>query len=388
MSSKLRLRFALLGGVLALVAARPALAVPVFAERYNLSCTACHTAVPELNAFGNAFRRNGFVLPGVPRHKSFPIALRFQETYMKDLPQSGTRRFNTLAILISTFNFGPQQSYSFFGRYFFGTQGGPGSLYYSYLQHVDAATGVFERAGLFNLPLIANPTQRLDTITAQPVYTYEVGHSSANFADPRWGVMFGQRNTHVDAEIALSGDEYHGAAYGAPTPPGDLAQSYAGPELFATATFFFGQGFQVGALTLDGTRNFTSRSSGSKFSDTYDREGLQGGWTSGRFDLAVQQIWGHDSNTDGFGTAQGSSGGFATLKYRPTPHSYIGLRYDAAANPFASRDWNVYGAVALTHQSRLVIEHIMPINSPSATQQTNAQLLFALPDPHWVNGGR
>jgi hypothetical protein len=105
-----------IGGLLIFFFAKPAHAVPIFAERYGLSCSACHTAVPDLNAFGNAFRRNGFVLPNVPRHKYFPIALRFQETYMKDLPQSGTRRFNALAVLIGSFNFGPAQSYSFFSR--------------------------------------------------------------------------------------------------------------------------------------------------------------------------------------------------------------------------------------------------------------------------------
>jgi hypothetical protein len=385
--SKLRLSVALLGGVLALCLARPALAVPVFAERYGLSCSACHTAVPELNAFGNAFRRNGFVLPGVARHKEIPIALRFQETYIKDLPQSATRRFNALAILIGTFNFGPQASYSFFGRYFFGTQGGPGSLYYAFMQHVNAPSGVFERAGLFNLPLIANATQRLDTITPQPVYTYEVGHSSANFTDPRWGVEFGQRTSSVDVEFALSGDEYHGAAYGAPTPPSGLQQSYGHPEFFGTATFGFGDGFRLGALVLDGTRNFSfSSGGGAPYSDNYNREGVQGGWTSasGRVSLVGQQVWGYDTNTDGFGTAQVSSGGFALFKYYPTPHAYIGVRYDAVANPSASRDWDFYGAVALTHQSRVVIEQLVPINSPGTTQQTNAQLLFALPDPHWV----
>lgn len=383
MFSKFRL-VALFGGVLILVAAKPASAVPIFAERYDLSCSTCHTAVPDLNAFGNAFRRNGFVLPKAPRHKSFPLALRFQETYMKDLPQSATRRFNALAVLISTFNFGPNQSFSYFGRYFFGSQGAPGSLYYSWVQHVNARSGFFERAGLFSLPLIVNPTQRLDTITPPPAYTYEIGRSSANLADPRWGLMFGQRTDRLDAEIALSGDEYHGAAYGAPTPPGDLAQSYSHPELFGSITRAVGTQFRIGVLTLDGTRNFTSRSSGAKFSDSYDRDGVQGEWASGRFDFVAQQIWGSDSNTDGFGTHQASSGGFATFTYRPTAHSYIGLRYDAAANPFASRDWDIYGALAVTPQARVLLEHLMPINSSSAQQQTNAQLLFALPDPNWV----
>lgn len=40
-----------------------ALAIPSFARKYKTSCTTCHIAIPKRNAFGEAFRRNGFVLP-------------------------------------------------------------------------------------------------------------------------------------------------------------------------------------------------------------------------------------------------------------------------------------------------------------------------------------
>src|SRR5213594_1847241 len=42
----------------------PARALPAFARRFNLACGACHSAVPRLNAFGEAFHENGFKLPG------------------------------------------------------------------------------------------------------------------------------------------------------------------------------------------------------------------------------------------------------------------------------------------------------------------------------------
>src|SRR2546422_5524316 len=42
----------------------PALALPAFARRFNLACGACHSAVPRLNAFGEAFHENGFKPPG------------------------------------------------------------------------------------------------------------------------------------------------------------------------------------------------------------------------------------------------------------------------------------------------------------------------------------
>ena len=39
-------------------------AIPQFAKKYGVSCITCHAAVPKLNAFGEAFRRNGFQIPG------------------------------------------------------------------------------------------------------------------------------------------------------------------------------------------------------------------------------------------------------------------------------------------------------------------------------------
>ncbi len=47
-----------------LSAAAPAHALPAFARRFNLACGACHSAVPRLNAFGEAFHENGFKPPG------------------------------------------------------------------------------------------------------------------------------------------------------------------------------------------------------------------------------------------------------------------------------------------------------------------------------------
>lgn len=37
-------------------------AIPAFARKYGLPCSACHTAWPELNAFGQAFRDRGYQL--------------------------------------------------------------------------------------------------------------------------------------------------------------------------------------------------------------------------------------------------------------------------------------------------------------------------------------
>ena len=49
----------------ALGAAAPASAIPAFARKYGTSCLTCHTVYPKLTPFGEAFRRNGYLFPGV-----------------------------------------------------------------------------------------------------------------------------------------------------------------------------------------------------------------------------------------------------------------------------------------------------------------------------------
>ncbi|HEA68157.1 MAG TPA: hypothetical protein ENI07_15230 [Desulfobacterales bacterium] len=39
-------------------------AIPTFARKYKTSCSTCHIAIPKRNAFGDAFRRLGFRIPG------------------------------------------------------------------------------------------------------------------------------------------------------------------------------------------------------------------------------------------------------------------------------------------------------------------------------------
>jgi hypothetical protein len=59
-----RVRCALAGWAVILLATilspPPARAIPAFARKYGLRCTACHEAWPKLNDFGRAFRDNGY----------------------------------------------------------------------------------------------------------------------------------------------------------------------------------------------------------------------------------------------------------------------------------------------------------------------------------------
>ncbi len=48
---------------LLLIFSSEAAAIPVFARRYATACTTCHVIIPKLNAFGLAFRANGYRMP-------------------------------------------------------------------------------------------------------------------------------------------------------------------------------------------------------------------------------------------------------------------------------------------------------------------------------------
>jgi len=80
---------AAMGLLLALAAASPAHAVPVFARKYHTSCQTCHTVFPKLNPFGEAFRLLGYRMPGETEEqvKEAPVSLG-AEAYKRVWPKA------------------------------------------------------------------------------------------------------------------------------------------------------------------------------------------------------------------------------------------------------------------------------------------------------------
>ena len=64
-------------------------AVPSFARKYETSCVTCHTGYPKLNAFGEAFRLNGYQYPkdDEEQTKDEPVSLG-SESYKRVFPNS------------------------------------------------------------------------------------------------------------------------------------------------------------------------------------------------------------------------------------------------------------------------------------------------------------
>jgi hypothetical protein len=66
-----------------------AAAIPAFSRKYKTSCSTCHYAFPQLNAFGKAFRNNGYRYPGGDENfrKEDPVELG-SEAYKRVWPDA------------------------------------------------------------------------------------------------------------------------------------------------------------------------------------------------------------------------------------------------------------------------------------------------------------
>jgi hypothetical protein len=136
-------------------------------------------------------------------------------------------------------------------------------------------------------------------------------------------------------------------------------------------------GVQVGGDFITGSRRIVPAGRNT-FSDSYQRAGVLAKLTVRNIDLQAEQWWGTDLNSDGFGTRTGSSGGYARLKYYVTPHAYLGVRYDAQAVPFISRDFVYYAAFHVTQHARLLIQQFQPVGGPG---RLGAALTVGFPWP-------
>ncbi len=338
---------------------KPAVAIPIFAQRYQLRCDACHSVLPELNTFGNQFRASGYRLP-IPKHGTTGVAVRYQLEYEKD-PASGNRRFAPGAVVLGSEEIGAVNA---FVHYNLGAGGGPGGMYLAYLATYNAHTRSLYRAGLIELPLLQSPGQRLDDLAPYGYYGARAGLNDLALSSPRWGVQMERRSGNSTINLVVDAGEFRGSAYGGkPVATGETTAANA-PELgiFVRAPLF--PGFDVGAAILGGARRISPVGRGD-FVDAYRRYAVGAQARLNRLDVQAEQWWGTDANADGFGTAMFTSGGYARLKYYATEHLYVAARYDTAATPFAARTLVLYAAGHVTPHARLLIERRQPLGGSS-----------------------
>jgi hypothetical protein len=260
-------------------------ALPIFARRYETSCTTCHVVIPKLNAFGIAFRNNGYKIPlndarliktpdvalGAPAWKTLwpkavwpgaipgmpPVALRVI-TDVNIRPSAPVNvNFDFPNSIIGYFAGSAGDSFSFFGNLFL--QGATNSL------SVDRAWGQFrlfpESSGQNWLTLKVG---RIDTRAEPFSVTYRrTTAQNFNTSDYR-AVGNGFRLRDHDAGFELWGaatgpDNHGGVEYAA-----GLVQGTGGaPENNNSKDYYWAGSYKFGGLGVVGSRAETTE----QFSD-------------------------------------------------------------------------------------------------------------------------
>ena len=242
-------------------------AIPAFSRKYQTSCTTCHSNYPELNDFGEAFKKNGFKFPkddevfvkeppvmlGAKAQKEafpkavypgeipgfLPIAFRYEGNFTLNRKQpSGFIAQNGFAprtdlfapntfTIISAGSFGQNFSFWIDDDISVGGDNGGGSLGDGYLKYSDLGHGIGlpknalnVRFGQFELDL---PFTQARSIYLSPYDIYGQASVAGSlgttnnptiFGEPQRGIEFGgtPNNGNFDWSVAVVNGSNAGAA--------------------------------------------------------------------------------------------------------------------------------------------------------------------------------
>ncbi len=330
----------------------PAGAVPVFARKYGLNCTNCHSGFPRLNDWGQRFRANGYRLPGRENEEKTvlesppPIALRTSAGYTYERFEhfenggGGTNgsgfRVHGLDVL-SAGVLAPHVSYLMvYPPQLAGSRG---------VQEqegtIEMASVVFSglgspwlnvRAGRFEPAYAAFSVKRHLTVTPYEVYDYAFPGGSP-FSETQEGI-----------EVTGSG---RGFAYAAGVVNGSATnRPDDGPtDAYARASMVIGAGEGQTAGQRIGVTGYLGRARDTSLTASelrsFSRFGVDASLNLKQLNLAAQWLYGQDEKALwGLGPADDVrwSGFFAELSWQPLVECVAFARYDQVNSPTRSQD--------------------------------------------------
>ncbi len=318
-----------------------AAAIPVFAHRYGFTCQACHTEVPHLNAFGEAFRKNGYRVPGLAPRRALPVALRVEMGYASagaaDPDEAGNGPlpktiFNEIELL-SGGALGSRGSY-WLEQYLL-DGGFPGSTREAWvasrLTPDDASVPVTVRAGQFTLPLPLDPETFRETTQPYAIWGSTAGLNPFTFFEPKLGVQIvagdAGRALAVTASFVQGHDPRAFPAHGSDTML--TVQRDLGPWSLTLYRY-------DGSRVLSGL-GFGNTTPLSGIGDRFWRNGLGAGWRRGHTEVDAVYQTGNDSAADVYGDALLSSGGFVQVRQALGERAFALARWDATQDSVFAR---------------------------------------------------
>lgn len=296
-------------------------ALPVFAHRYGLTCETCHTAVPHLTAFGEAFRDRGFRLPGRRPEPAFPVTVKVQLGYASESEGGLPKAVIDEVEMLMGGSAGKRGSY-FVEQYALdgGVPGHTRDLWAAWeAAPGDARVPVTVRAGQFTLDLPLDPESFRETTGHYGIWDQTAGDNPFAFFAPKAGVMISAGSPGRGLSGSVAALQGHDQASGLPARGLDR-------HVFLQHA---ARGLTLSAYRYDGTRPVAGAD------DRFWREGYAIGAGRGRLRVDLVYQRGFDSRASEAGALR-STGGFAQARYDVTDKLFGIARYDGVADTAGS----------------------------------------------------
>ena len=354
---------------------RPALAIPAFARKYGMPCSACHEAWPKLNNFGLVFRDNGYQLmnerdaPIYQNPSYFPISFRMTPQWHREstnrvavdnVPGDATSGQSEQKVITSGFDFSGLDLWTA------GTLAN--NISFQVLPTIDSdGTVGFESAWIrfdnlfksrwFNIKV---GRYELDTPVSEKRFLaltnnggfYQIYHTIPIASDIN---AFGIGDNQLGAELmGHSQNSYTRYAFsvlsstdGAPGLPtnrsydlyGDFSQAFQVPHLGVQRVGAYGYyGHSPTYYLTSGGDPIPGTGLGNR---SFSRAGAYGIWYAGKFDFSTVYMHGRDNVLLGTGTPANQSdtlpdgardpiwnGGFIEAHYTYSPQLILVGRYE------------------------------------------------------------
>ncbi|MHB8146039.1 MAG: hypothetical protein ACYDGM_02100 [Vulcanimicrobiaceae bacterium] len=353
---------------------RPALAIPVFANgQGGVSCSLCHTAVPNLNSYGRYVLMINFSR-GFNKHlqmvqnRSLPVALEVTANASNPSVAGLSGVYSGLVQFLSGGFIGPKVSY--FASIPVETGGLPANA----LDQVWAAYNGFAHGngslqiGKFPTPIFAPWTSQSLSLSGYAPVSLHVGLNASTLADNRWGASYTQVGHR-----GLIGN----VSYVEGTGPIERAFRSAGEGTAWTGSIQYlspESRWSGGIAGLTGSYPLPSGAS-----DRYTREAALASYSGDRYELTAMGIAGQDKNSnDGASPSASSHGVSVETIYSPLSWMHLDLRYEHTNDGLGNStvDYVADAAFNLMPNIVLTLENLASIGK---TPAMSYQLLWAGP---------
>jgi hypothetical protein len=360
----LAVRSAALAGFFWLGLVAQAEAIPVFAHRYGLTCQACHTVVPHLTAFGEAFRAGGYYLPGLKASGAFPVAIRFQSAYASNGTDPLPKTIVDEVEFLTGGSIGKRVSY-WLEQY--AVDGGlPGRTREAWLalalSEPKARVPLTLRAGQFTLPLQLDHETFRETNDHYAIWDQTAGDNPFSFFNVKTGVQLGAGRIAAGTSASFALMRGH--------EPGSGLPSYGlDRQLYVQHA---AAGWTASAYRYDGARALDG------MLDRFWRQGYGLGYHAGRAEIDAIYQHGRDSSVDPAGDPLVTSGGFVQVRWSWHRRAFAIARWDATQDVVFGRAMTYGAGYALTPSSRVTLYDSLHRDATGREMHTiNASSLIA-----------